>query len=120
MKTNEHDTQVAFFQWCYLIRKMYPELEFAFAIPNGGYRPIGTAKRMKAEGERAGVLDVFLPAPRGRYHGLWIEFKNGRNRLTPNQEKFARYCEREGYYVAVCYTWTAAKSIVEGYLAPAR
>lgn len=40
-----------------------PELRWLHAIPNGGYRDKVTAGKLKAEGVKRGIPDVFLPLP---------------------------------------------------------
>lgn len=70
-----------------------PELRWLHAIPNGGQRDKITAGKLKAEGVKKGVLDVFLPLPMHfegrtvaterdgefviltRYCGLYLELK---------------------------------------------
>jgi len=74
----ESDHQIALFQWVSYQLKRYPELELLYHIPNGGYRYKTTARRLKAEGVKAGVPDICLPVPRGGYHGLYIEMKAGK------------------------------------------
>lgn len=84
---SEHDEQAGFFEWAAYSRGKYPELDFMFAIPNGGLRHVTVAQKLKAEGVRPGVPDTFLPVARGGYHGLWIEFKFEKNKLTELQEQ---------------------------------
>lgn len=68
-----------------------------FAVPNGEARSITVAKRLKAEGVTAGVLDLFIPAWR-----LWIEMKRTTGgRLSPEQKNFIEYIELVGYKTIV-------------------
>lgn len=113
----EHAEQVALFQWARMMESRYPELELLHAIPNGGHRHIAVAVKMKAEGAKAGVPDVFLPAARGRFHGLYIEMKFGRNTPSKNQKRWIDMLNRQGYYVDVCYTAQRAIEVVTEYLA---
>lgn len=71
-----------------------PELRWLHAIPNGGYRDKATAGKLKAEGVKRGVSDMFLPLPmkgpivggsyQGQelqtftYAGLYVEMKRPR------------------------------------------
>jgi hypothetical protein len=41
-----------------------------FHIPNGGHRAISVAKKMKEEGVKSGVPDLYIPAWR-----VWVEMK---------------------------------------------
>ncbi len=104
-----------------------PELKWLFAIPNGGARNAITAGRMKAEGVKKGVADIFLPVLKVRtelispndfqYHsGLWIEMKVGKNKLSPEQDGFCDFVLRQGYRFALAYSWIYAAKFIETYL----
>ena len=57
---------------------------------------------MKAEGMLAGVPDVFVPTPWADKHGLYLEFKSKKGKLTKEQAKYQAMCHRVGYgYVVV-------------------
>ena len=71
----EHDEQGSLFQWAGIAVFKYPELNCMFAIPNGGLRNPVVARKLKAEGVKSGVSDIFLSVARGGYHGLYIEMK---------------------------------------------
>ena len=117
MKKLEHLAQVALFRWAELNVRMYPSVNLMFAIPNGGQRHPAVAASLKAEGVKAGVPDVCLPVSRGKWIGLWIEIKAGRNKPTPSQIRWHRALEAEGHLVKVCYGWEAAVEVVKEYLA---
>ena len=112
---SEHDEQVALFQFLVVHESRHPELKMVFAIPNGGHRHIATARKMKAEGVRPGVLDICVPCPRGGFTGLWVEMKFGKNKLSPQQEEWREMMLREGWQVVVCYDWAAAAKNVFAY-----
>lgn len=108
----ESQHQRAFFQWA----RMHPVARRFFAIPNGGKRSAITAAILKAEGVRAGVLDTFLPYPAGGKHGLWIEFKAGKNTLSAEQRDFAVDAMANGYAVGVAYSCMAGIDLALRYL----
>lgn len=110
---SEHANQVAYFDWALL----HPLARRAFAIPNGGFRKVQTAVALKAEGVRAGVLDICLPLARGGAHGLWIEMKAGNNKMTAGQVEEAGQLVKDGYAVAVCWRVDEAITITQQYLA---
>ena len=112
----EHAEQCALFRWAEMQQRRRPELPLLFAIPNGGLRSKATAGKLKAEGVKAGVPDLFLPVARGEYHGLFIEMKAGRNKPTPPQVQWHMRLSQQGYRVAVCYSWEAARDVIEAYL----
>ena len=65
---------------------------------------------------KAGVPDLFLPVPRGPYHGLWIEMKVGRNKPTAAQEEWMDRLSEQGYKCHVCYGWQDAMGMISAYL----
>lgn len=56
--------QQLLFRWTRFYVSKYPELALLYHIPNGGSRRKSEAGRFKAEGVKAGVPDLFLPAAR--------------------------------------------------------
>jgi len=109
---SEHEEQAKLFGWT----RNHPKLPWMFAIPNGGLRNKATAVRMKSEGVKAGVWDIFLPVPSGQYHGLFIEMKWGKNVLTPAQKEFGDYATQQGYCCKVAYSAEEAIEIIDEYL----
>lgn len=99
-----------------------PELKLAFHIPNGGSRNKAEAGKLRAMGVRAGIPDIFLPVPRGPYHGLFIELKRPADlsksvgTVSAKQLEWLRALVNQGYYVAVCYGWKEAYEKMLWYL----
>ena len=61
---SEHHEQCALFAW---LRLQWPDLDrVSFAIPNGGHRHKAVAGKLKAEGVKAGVPDIFIAYPIAR------------------------------------------------------
>ena len=85
-------------------------------MPNGGARSPATGRMLKNEGVSRGVFDVFCCIPAGEYHGLWIEFKAGKNKLTLEQKEFMKHRLEDGYECAVCYAVNDAIKCLEDYL----
>jgi hypothetical protein len=112
-EVSEHQIQSAYFDWA----KMHLRARRAYAVPNGGQRNIVVASKLKAEGVRKGVLDIHLPIACGGANGLWLEFKAGRNNLSPEQVLEAQALVADGYAVAVCWDTLAAINITQRYLA---
>lgn len=121
---SEHAEQVALLQWAKMTRKRLPELALLFAIPNGGDRNAIVAKKLKAEGVRAGVPDLFLPVARDRFHGLFLEMKrtdkrpvrNGKGGVSPQQSQWIDALRDQNYRVEVCYGWQESAAVLESYL----
>jgi hypothetical protein len=110
---SEHLSQKAFFDWAALSK--IPGIDLMHAIPNGGARHIAVASKLKAEGVKAGALDVQWPVARGGYIGLAIEFKHGDGNPTKEQRERITRLQMEGWCVAVVWDWQAAARVVRGY-----
>ena len=118
MKSLEHAEQVSLMQWWSLQCRRFgiPE-QLLFAIPNGGQRNIITAKRMKDEGVRAGIPDLFLAVPRGKFHGLFVEMKKTRGGVVSDAQKACmQMLSENGYCVTVCHGFIEAKTAITRYL----
>ena len=117
MNPTEDDEQAAVISWADFMQDRWPELGLLFHIPNGGYRHPATAARMKELGVKPGVPDLFLPAARGNYHGLWIEMKRQKGgRVSPMQMAWMDSLTRQGYKTAVCHGAAEAIMTIAGYL----
>lgn len=103
MKRRESSEQILLVQWCDVQSFKYPELKMIFAIPNGGSRHKLEAINLKRSGVKAGVPDLFLPRPNGKYHGLFIEMKYGKNKTTRNQDEWIKNLDKQGYKAVVCF-----------------
>ena len=116
MKHEEHDIQAAAME----ILGLIPEFEWVFAIPNGGARDKRTGARLKAEGVKPGVWDLFFPRNKYQYAtedgrslisiGIFIEVKTKSGKLTYDQARFGLYANGQDYGIAIC---RSAKSIVD-------
>jgi hypothetical protein len=62
-------------------------------------RNVIVAKKLKAEGVKAGVADLFLMIPNKIFHGLFIEVKTPVGRQQPSQKDFEKIAFDSGY----CY-----------------
>lgn len=86
----EHSLQVTVVAWAMALSGRFPELASLFAVPNGGKRSRIVGALLKAEGVRAGVPDLCLPAPRCSYAALYLELKIPGNKPTASQCQMAR------------------------------
>lgn len=116
MKHLEDNEQIFLFQWATLQSCKYPELELLFHIPNGGKRNAREAARFKRMGVKPGVPDLFLPVPRGEYHGLWIEMKSSKGKTSKNQKDMLEKLNKQGYKAVVCFGWEEAAETIKRYL----
>lgn len=117
MKDEEHKEQVKFVQWTKRNAEKHPELALLFAIPNGGKRHIAVASKMKLEGVKAGVPDLFLPVPRHEKHGLFIEMKRkDGGALSEVQKVWKKLLKEQGFGYGLAHGFEEAKYIIRRYL----
>jgi hypothetical protein len=121
----ESDEQQAVFAWAAWNHARYPELRLMFHVPNGGHRHERVAAKMKREGAKEGVPDIFLPVARQGFHGLFIEMKaessrpkrGGKGGLSELQAHWIGELRLQEYRVEVAYGRREAIAILENYLA---
>ena len=104
------------FEWAMRQECVYPELKWLYHVPNGGKRFIGTAKKLKRQGVKAGVPDLCLPVPRGVHHGLYIELKVGKNKTSEKQDNWLEALAAYGYSVHVFWNREEAQAKIIEYL----
>lgn len=121
---SEHGEQAALFCWAALqeTQLKYPELKYMFAIPNGGYRNLVEATRLKAAGVKAGVPDIMLPVKRHIWCGMFIEMKRvksvgkAKGVVSQDQINFISFLQSEDYCCMVCEGWKMARDRISAYL----
>lgn len=116
MKSIESQEQCALIEWAEIQSRTYPELKLLHHIPNGGKRNIATAARLKKEGVKAGVPDLCLPVPKGKWHGLYIEMKAPKGTVSESQKWWIEALRKQGYCAVVRYGWEAAKDTIICYM----
>lgn len=93
-----------------------PALALLYAVPNGGMRNKATAGKLRAEGVKSGVPDLFLSVPATPYHGLYLELKAKGNTASPDQRRWLLNLSAQGYKCAVVNDMGTALRIVAEYL----
>lgn len=119
----EHGHQVALIRWwVYFSNSLGIDQRLLAAIPNGGHRHPAVAAKMKAEGVRPGMPDLFLFFPARGYHGLGIEMKAPTKtaRVSPAQTEMMGLLACRGYLVVVAKGVEDAIAQIKWYLADAR
>ena len=101
--TSEAEEQMAVIKWAELMSHKHPCLKFLYHTPNGGSRNIAEAANLKRMGVKAGVPDLCLPYPNGKYHGLYIEMKTDNGRSTAAQREYIDFLTEQGYKATVCH-----------------
>lgn len=103
-----------------------------YAIPNGGLRDKATAGKLKAEGVKRGVPDIFLPLIVGTWAGLYVELKRPETKkagtrkaeiiaqpagaTSEAQDDWIGYLRSAGYGVAVAFDWREAAKQIQSYV----
>jgi hypothetical protein len=113
---SEHDLQVHVVNRAMLLAKTRPEILLIHAIPNGNWRGQRVAAKLKAEGVRPGVADLFLPVARGGFHGLYMELKRAGGCPSCAQWEFLEAVTMEGYMAVVTNSLSVAESIIFDYV----
>lgn len=97
---SEESEQFALAAWLNLRRVLWCH------VPNGGWRNITVARKLKAAGVKPGVPDViiFEKCPgRPEIRGVAIELKRrGTKRVSPEQQQWLAALAANGWAVKVC------------------
>lgn len=110
----ESAIQISFMEWLSL---QYPKIEkVTFSIPNGGQRKVWSGFRLKREGMKAGVPDIFMAYPFNGYPGLFLEFKVAGRTTTPEQKEMIRLLLERGYMVRLVFNLQDAIMATNDYL----
>lgn len=113
----EAQEQTTLFQWASLMSGRFPELRLLYHCPNGGSRNAIEAARLKAQGVKPGIPDIFLPCARWPFHGLYIEMKRRKGgRVSIEQKKMIIALRDQGYCVEVCEGWEKARDVITEYM----
>ena len=113
----EAQEQETLFRWAAVMTAKWPEMRLLHAIPNGGSRHPIEAARLKAQGVKAGIPDIFLPVARGKAHGLYIEMKRRKGgRLSEEQIIMIGWLRQQGYRVEVCKGFDEARDVIMEYM----
>jgi len=100
--------------------------DYLYAIPNGGKRGKFEAARLKRQGVKAGVSDLHLALPMGRFHGLYIEMKKpivkgeSKPQVSAYQREWLTRASKAGYQAVVCYGAEQAKEMILNYISEYR
>lgn len=100
IESSESSHQIGFINW---FRYKYPNV-LIFHIPNGGFRSIKTAKRLKEEGVVPGIPDLFIPEWK-----IFIEMKRTKGGIVSKEQKaMIKYLQEIGYTAFVANGATEA------------
>ena len=114
----EHAMQVEYFAWldggC---DGLHPDIGLdAFAVPNGVRTGIRQAAKLKAEGLRAGVLDICIDVATGGFFGMRLELKTPSGTVSQAQKARIKRLAERGYYAVVARSLEQAQELTLNYL----
>ena len=111
---SEHTLQKTFFDY---IAKKHPKIRpLCFSIPNEAANNLRIGTVLKQRGLTKGIPDVFCAIPSTLGHGVFIEFKKGKNTLSDAQEDSINHLRKAGYACYVCYDLDAAIDYLEEHI----
>lgn len=97
---SESSIQCNYLKWLNL---KYPDVfKVTSSFPNGGVREPRYGARLKREGMKKGFPDLGIFYPSSKYHGMFIEFKNEKGRLSVDQKDVIFKLQAKGYNCVVC------------------
>jgi hypothetical protein len=123
--------QSAIFCWAAMNMQKYLELRWIHSSAYGAmFGDDATTRairggRLKAQGMRSGVADIFLPVKRGQWSGLYIEQKKpsvkpkketSKGGLSDDQIEFRNFVMSQGFGWAVSYHWEYSRDLLIRYL----
>ena len=113
----EEQEQAAVMEWAMLMEKQAPELALLYHCPNGADRHPAVAAKLKKQGVKPGVPDLFLPVARGTAHGLYIEMKRQKGgRVSEDQKAWMDALTQQGYVCVVARGAEEACDVIWRYL----
>jgi hypothetical protein len=110
----EAKQQKFYVEW---MHREFPITTIAAYAVNNNCETIGQGHFAKLQGVTKGVSDLIIHVENSGYRGICLEFKYGRNWLTPEQEQFLTYMSSIGFLTGVCYSTREAQAFSSGYLA---
>lgn len=109
----EADEQMAVIAWCRAQGYPYDRI-YAIENERKTLTPQQAGRRAKM-GVRAGVCDLALDVAKGGYHGLKIEMKSAKGRVSDLQQMYIDEVRREGYAAVVCHSADEAIKVLRDY-----
>lgn len=100
------------------VRERYPNLKLLYHVPNERKCTPAQGQALKRMGVKRGVPDLCLPVPSGKAHGLYIELKSmvKSARASDAQLWWMDELVAQGYAVAMCRGWEAARDVIVDYM----
>jgi hypothetical protein len=113
---------------CNYLKSKYPDVIFSCDMSSGMKMPIWLAARNKKMRSSRGQPDMFIAAPRGGYHGLFIELKREgvktllkdgsipKDEHLKEQHEMLSKLSKIGYKAVFAHGFNETKEIIDNYL----
>ena len=112
MKHIETDTQIRIANYLHM---KYPNLLWTIGL--GGIHTTAPQRRKMIQmGYRNGTPDIMIFFPRYTYHGLFIELKAPKGKISPEQREFKTNAELNKYMFSYCWSYEEAIRTIEMYM----
>lgn len=110
------------------LKNQYPQAIFRTDFSAGVRMTIGQAKKHNSLQSGRGYPDLFIAAPRGEYHGLFLELKRDgttiykrdgdvvANEHIREQKEILDHLNRLGYYAVFAVGFDKAKDTIDWYM----
>lgn len=86
-----------------------------FHPANGELRHPGVAGVLKSMGVKPGVPDLIWPIARRKYHGMALELKREKGRLTEYQRTWLQALAMQGWHTSIAYSYEEAITMLDWY-----
>ncbi len=112
---SEKGLQMACVAW---LRVAYPNIYTITSSLQGNMNNVGLVMEANQLGYIKGCPDLFLPLPNKKYHGLFIELKNGKRgtNVSDNQKEWIKDMNELGYYAVVIRSIDDYKELINNYV----
>lgn len=96
--------------------KKYPEYRLLLVHHYNNPRSAAQGAKLKGLGLKKGIPDLVLYIPNKNYSGLFIEMKNDKGRLQPQQVRYSELLPKMGYKWELCRSLEKFQEIITNYL----
>ena len=99
----EDRIQITIIEWTQVpaVREKYPELALLYHTANERKCSVYQGVHLKKMGVKSGIPDLHLPVARKGYHGLYMELKSEKGRLSESQKWWLEHLAEQGYLCKV-------------------
>jgi hypothetical protein len=105
--------QIKLFDWIRTRPDIYP---YAWHCPNERRVSPQHGRILKRMGVKSGVSDVFIAIPTASHHGLFLELKTDKGKLSVKQSEFLYSMNLQGYQALAVWGFEAAQAAILAYL----